>query len=534
MQVKHDPKPGWNDDDESPRSPAVTPEDIRHATRELTDKIGLGGSLGAISSGGARISRGVGFHASREGARKSQIEPDGDAWFGSDVSTPDGVTLAVFVNAQEYNNEDMEEGDLLFGDNSDDTSNVKFDRSEGQWQFRLGTTVNVYMDTDGSLHAGDVVLSAAGIRLPNSLTSWFQFADASGNYTITIAADPNNDFEFSNLATSPAGLISFFLKLGGVTSKVFGIASDYVTFTKVPVWFNPNGEDIDFLASGDTNPYVFSLNAGLNRIEIGKDDSGQTAVHILDPQGTSYINEPGYDLDLIIRDASSNDLVSVDASAGTVTINGALSVTGSLTGGVAAETNGNVICSVSAPGGVSAFAGTIATLPGGAPTTLTYNITSGQEGAMKPTGTTQLAKMVLFNTTRGTNALISDCTTGTNTLTLTTNVPLGWTVGDTITIASQTVTGGGYSWVDMKLTSGPTGRHALFVNALITSGAAGDETSLHPTATYGGSKRAQLIAQVAAVQANGFGLIPLTNNTFSWAWTANSTVITVREAGYIA
>jgi hypothetical protein len=152
---------------------------------------------------------------------------------------------------------------------------------------------------------------------------------------------------------------------------------------------------------------------------------------------------------------------------------------------------------------------------------------------MVPAATTQLAKMRLYNTTRSTSALISNCVTGTNTITLTANVPAGWQVGDTITIASQTVSGGGFAWVDLEITSGPTDHSALFVATAMTSGTVGDALRLHPLATFGSGKiTARAVALVAAQPTDGFGFLPITSNVFSLAWTGTPTTVTIREAGY--
>lgn len=185
--------------------------------------------------------------------------------------------------------------------------------------------------------------------------------------------------------------------------------------------------------------------------------------------------------------------------------------------------------------GASTFAGTIATLPGGS--TLTYNVTSGNENAMVPTNTNQLAKMRLYNTTRGTSALISNCNTGTNTITLTDTVPAGWATTDVITIASQTVSGGGFNWVDLEITSGPTGKDALFFNLQVS-----DTTTtnvglrLHPFNSFSNSKIGKVLTQVVNVTNDNMVLIPIIGNVFSAAWNpsgAASMIVTVREAGYI-
>lgn len=201
----------------------------------------------------------------------------------------------------------------------------------------------------------------------------------------------------------------------------------------------------------------------------------------------------------------------------------------------AQETNTNDIFAIqTAPGGVSAFAGTIATLPGGAPTTLTYNVTSGQEGAMNVAVTTQLAKLRLYNTTRGTSALIQACNVATNTITLTANVPAGWAVTDVITIASQTLSGGGFSWIDLEITSGPTGKSAVFMKLVFNSATVGDRAQTHPfEASLSVSKYDVFSAEVASQNANRFGLVKIVSNVFCLSWTGTPASITLREAGYI-
>lgn len=196
-----------------------------------------------------------------------------------------------------------------------------------------------------------------------------------------------------------------------------------------------------------------------------------------------------------------------------------------------AETNANDIFRVDNPGGTSAFVGTIATK---STTTLTYNVTSGTEGAMVPQATTLLAKMRLYNTTRGTSALISNCDIATNTITLTANVPAGWTVGDTITIASQTVSGGSLDWVDLEITSGPTGKTALFIKVAIQGATVGHSLRLHPfTASFSTAKYISAEVLVSNQTTRVFDLLSLSSNVFSMAWTGTPAVITLRESGYI-
>lgn len=159
MRNRHTPVPGWND--EPPEfgaapQPAASPEQvdaaIAEATKEATERMGPSGSLNSVSTGGIRIDPGGGLSAYEGGRRKTSIEPDGDFFVGADIDTIEGVSFAVFVNAQDWNAETMEEGDILIGNNSDDSSNVFWDHSEGRFNFRLGQTVTAYMDTDGTLN----------------------------------------------------------------------------------------------------------------------------------------------------------------------------------------------------------------------------------------------------------------------------------------------------------------------------------------------------------------------------------------------
>lgn len=186
--------------------------------------------------------------------------------------------------------------------------------------------------------------------------------------------------------------------------------------------------------------------------------------------------------------------------------------------------------------GASTFSGTIASKAGA---NVVYNAGfSGNENALVAANTNQLAKLRLYNTTRGTSALISTCTTATNTITLTDTVPAGWTAGDTITIASQTVSGGGFNWVDLEITGGPLGATSMFFN--IT---AADTTGtniglrLHPLATFGNGKVSKILTQVVNVSNDNLALVPITGNIFSASWEAGgaaSMTIIIRMAGYIS
>jgi hypothetical protein len=565
MRRKHQPKPGWNDETD-PMAPAPTPaqidRQIDEATKEVTDTVGMGGSLGRVRSGGVGIKTGAGMEAIVGGVRKTTIEPDGDFFAGSDIDDPAGLSLAVFVNAQNWNGEDMEEGDALFGDNSEGSSNIKWDASEGQWQFRLGTTVQVYMDTDGTIRAGGTRMDAGGVTFDNGTANqYLVFKDSSGNPTMFIASTVDDALTINNITPGkPIRLIADTTDSNAKTltwvedpananvtqlNLAKGAAGGKISLdTSVIIWAAKDGEvtvfnddefDIDFRVSD-----WFLLDEGERRLEIGAD-------HYFPTQDASnpnvYLNETAADMDIIIKGDTDEELFWSDAGLDAIGIGGAaesgyklkvhgdLKVTGSVTGGVTAETNANNIFQCSNPGGTSAFTGTINGAPSG--TSVVYTPGSGTEGAMVPASTSQLAKMRLYNTTRSNSALISDCDTGTNTITLTATVPADWANGDALTIASQTVSGGGFSWVDMEITSGPTDKPAIFISHVMNSASVGDALRVHPLEAFSSSKASVNIALTASQNCNGFGLLKLTSNVFSLSWTGTPAVVVVREAGYL-
>ena len=198
----------------------------------------------------------------------------------------------------------------------------------------------------------------------------------------------------------------------------------------------------------------------------------------------------------------------------------------------AAESNANDIFQVASPGGVSLWTATINGAPAG--TSVTVNApSSGTEGVLVPVSTSQLAKMRLYNLTRGNSALISDYNTGTNVITLTATVPGTWANGDSLSVVSQTVSGGGFNWIDLEITSGPTGKSGLFMFGFFTGGVAGNSLRFHPLETFGAGKVTSVQCQVATVLNTGLVLTKITSNVFSIAWTGSPTGVVIREAGYL-
>lgn len=207
--------------------------------------------------------------------------------------------------------------------------------------------------------------------------------------------------------------------------------------------------------------------------------------------------------------------------------------------GIVLETNAEAIFGVTNPGSNSTC---IAKLNGN-PTNVANSIctfdtvTAGGVGVITPTSTGQLAKMRIYNLTRGTSALILSATG--STFTVTTNVYVaGWRDNDDVTIASQTLSGGGQSWVDLEVISGPIDKTALKMKMLIQSGVLGDTLRIHPCeAGFSTSKYdAASALTTAAVNSPMYAEPIMINNLFCLSWVATSTgfVLALREAGYTA
>ncbi len=133
----------------------------------------------------------------------------------------------------------------------------------------------------------------------------------------------------------------------------------------------------------------------------------------------------------------------------------------------------------------------------------------------------------MYNSTRSTYGLISDCNTGTNTITLTANVDAGWQVGDTITIRSQTNTAtvGTSYFVDYEITSSEidTLTRALDMGLLFRdTGAANELALLHPWEANSDSKRDGIRSQAANIVNQGIVIpVPIIQSRFCAIWTGS-------------
>lgn len=186
------------------------------------------------------------------------------------------------------------------------------------------------------------------------------------------------------------------------------------------------------------------------------------------------------------------------------------------------------------PGGTSLWTGTISGAPSGTSVTVSAPVT-GQEAVLVPDSTsTPIAKLRLYNITRNNYALIAGYDTATNVITLTANVPANWANGDSLTVASNTVSGGGVNWMDLEIVSDVTGVRAVYLAARINPGAAGNVLVLQPYETFTGSANRNIYGQVAGVQIemHNVPIKPVTN-VFTIGWTGTPTLILVRLEGYL-
>ncbi len=175
---------------------AAAEETTAEALKEIQSIIGPHGTISRLQSGGIRIGQaGIGVYL--DGVLKTSIDDEGNLFVGSNIDGPATTTFSAFVVDQTYNNEAMGGGDLLIGNNSSGVSNIKFDTSAGQLQFRLGQTVTAYMDTDGTMKflAGTIGGWVIGAT---SLT------DAAATVGLSSAVTGGNDIRLWAGNTTPA------------------------------------------------------------------------------------------------------------------------------------------------------------------------------------------------------------------------------------------------------------------------------------------------------------------------------------------
>ena len=138
------------------------------------------------------VSDGVTLYNPYTGKRSVFLDPDGDAFFGSNIDAPTETSFAIFSNTQEYNREEMGMGDVLLGDNSSGAANLQWDRSSGRLNFRIGDDVYVYVDTSGGVKVGANIILDGQAQVIRSA----DFQGGTKGFQIDAVT---GDAEFNNL-----------------------------------------------------------------------------------------------------------------------------------------------------------------------------------------------------------------------------------------------------------------------------------------------------------------------------------------------
>lgn len=169
----------------------------------------------------------------------------------------------------------------------------------------------------------------------------------------------------------------------------------------------------------------------------------------------------------------------------------------------------------------SAFNSTISGTPGA---TLTYNAPTGNEDSIVPAATGELAKLILWNTTKTPDefALIQAVNTGTNVITPTAAIT-GWSNTEAIQVNSTTVTGASTTFFDLQLADTaviPALATALVFEMTISESGTG-ELFIHPYETYGASKAQSVRSTVGYGTARKYGKVTLINRRFAYSLDAS-------------
>jgi len=190
---------------------------------------------------------------------------------------------------------------------------------------------------------------------------------------------------------------------------------------------------------------------------------------------------------------------------------------------------------------ISAFVATINGTPSGS--TLTYNAPSaGNENDLEQFNgsgvatSSNLAKVVLFNTTRGNDALVSSVNLATNVITLTAAVPSGWANGDTIKTLRPS---GAFQLRSLELADTsvvPSGATHVFLYVQINDSAAGGQVWLSTDKNSPSTSEIVPIGSTSAasVAFNApFVVIPITNRRITHNYRGTSGLLLLRIAGYV-
>jgi hypothetical protein len=183
----------------------------------------------------------------------------------------------------------------------------------------------------------------------------------------------------------------------------------------------------------------------------------------------------------------------------------------------------NFFSIASLPGGASAWTGQIESIAVDRLSLVWKSTgTTGTAAAMVPANMTALSKMRLFNVSNSPvdYALVANCNTSTRTITFASALPVTWAINENLSIASQIVSGGGSSWVDLEVTDqNLVDRGELGLTAFVRSATVGNLLKWHPLEPYGAGKVGTLPVLVANNTAFGYFPVRLVGRAFSISWT---------------
>lgn len=174
----------------------------------------------------------------------------------------------------------------------------------------------------------------------------------------------------------------------------------------------------------------------------------------------------------------------------------------------------------------SSFSALINGLPSG--TSVAYDTVVGNEDSIVPVATTQIGKLVLRNTTRGTSAKISTVNTSANTITVTSADDIsGWADNDVITVNSATCVAAStpyYFDLDLSGFLPATAAAVVLQWSFKDSGTAGSYVAiLHPYEAYADMKTKAIRTQLASawMQSGADAVIPVISQKVCVNWDAS-------------
>lgn len=336
------------------------------ALREIQSIVGPHGSLTRIQAGGLRITPGSGMGIFTDGVHKTQIQPNGTFVIGSDIETPATTTEIFFTEDTIYNNEEFVAGDFLIGDNSEGISNLKYNAEEGRLEFRLGTDISIFTDTEGAFTFANNVTGlsftatdptkTAYIKMTSDDEFWMRNSVAAESIIFSQETTDDNDVRLTwreDPSNTNASQLQLGIGAGGGKFNMGGAVIIWADKDGTETVFNEDSFDINFRIESATNAFAFFLDGGgeavqffggttanfdntnseitlgdvvtvnygtEKRLEIGADHYFPTR-NSSNPNG--FWNEANQDMDFTFEGASDASLLKVDAGLNAVGMGGA-------------------------------------------------------------------------------------------------------------------------------------------------------------------------------------------------------------------